>query len=213
MADGKKSREDLIKQLTSQVAAKSTDVSKGKKPPTKSKETRAPDIQKTEEKKAPVPGPSHFRTSSHPVKDYSKEKLSDKMFAGWKKALAKENSPERIGEIVKNILEGKKSNFTGYVEVEFEDNAIISVSENPIEVDAEVKDQLIDKSKFEPILEYLKNPQDAPPEIVKIAEGLTEEKIQKAIEIGADHIIKKPVIKVDGTIEYNIVASVEETPD
>jgi len=209
MSGKKKSREDLIKDLTSQIASKSGIINKDKKtqkPPDKSPESSP--LQKS----SPPPSSGRpFTRTPQPTKDYSKERISDKMFAGWRKALAKENSPERVEEIITNILNGKKKNFTGYVEVLFEDNTIVSVSENPVTIEEEVKEQFIDKSHFEALLEYLKNKGDAPPEIVLMAEGLSEEKIQKAIEIGAEHIIKKPVIKLDGSIQYNVIASVEDT--
>ncbi|RKY87071.1 hypothetical protein DRQ09_05085 [candidate division KSB1 bacterium] len=213
MADGKKSREELIKQLTSQVAAKRSSIDIGKKsvkkaPPVQ-KDTKPPEIHKKDVKKPP--SISGFRRASRPVKDFSKEKLADKMFAGWKKALAKENSPEKVEEIVNSIIKGEKPHYTGTVEVEFEDNNIISISENPVKIDEEVKEQLIDKTKFQSILDYFENPLNAEPEIVLLAEGLSKEKIQKAIELKAEHIIKKPIVKLDGTIEYNIVASVKET--
>jgi len=210
MSDEKKSRDDLIKQLTSQVATKGAPTKK-EAPPLKEPQKEKPkDTGKSEKAPAPVSSPGFARRSPRPVTDYSKERISDRMFAGWKKSLAKENSPVKIEETIQSILDGKKKDFTGYVEVEFEDNNIITINENPVELEEEVRDQVIDKSQFEAVLDYFKNPQNAPPEIAHVAEGLSEDKIQKAIEIGAEHILKKPIIKLDGSIEYNIVASVED---
>ena len=209
MDAGKQKRSDLIKHLTTQVAAKGSAVKKETKPA--QKPPLAAEKAPAASPPAGMPPISRMRRPAQPKRDFSRERISTRMFAGWKKSLESENSPKKVEETVKNILEGKKDNFTGYIEIEFEDNHLMGINELPVEIDESVKKVIIHKSKFKAIVEFFENPLDATKEISDLAEGIPKEKVLKAIELGAENIIKSPSIKLDGTVEYSISASVNET--
>ncbi|RKY85209.1 hypothetical protein DRQ09_07580 [candidate division KSB1 bacterium] len=126
--------------------------------------------------------------------------------------IAKKNplSIENIKSTMRAVMEGKKGSFTGRLKIGFEDNKIVLVELIPLETEEDLSEIIIQKDRFQDILKAIDHPEEATEEELKMAEGIEREKIIKAIELDAEQIIKTPFLKIDGTINYKITATLKE---
>ena len=120
------------------------------------------------------------------------------------------NSPDKIKKRLEELCDSGKGYFTGYVKIAIEMNEILELSEEPTQSKAEIKDKSIPQSKFEDLKKYYESPLDCDEETRNLAEGLPKEKFEKALELNAESIIKKPCLKLNGSVVYKFLASILE---
>jgi len=118
-------------------------------------------------------------------------------------------SLENVKSQMRHVLEGKEGAFTGALKVGFENDSIVEVELVPVETEEDFSEVIITSDKFQDIINALDNPDKATEEDLKLSEGIPKEKIAKAVEMNAEKIIKTPFLKLDGTIEYKITASLK----
>jgi len=125
--------------------------------------------------------------------------------------IAKKNplSMENVKSNVRQIMDGKKGSFTGSLKVGFESDKIVAVELVPVETEEDLSEVEILNDKFQDILNSIEDPKKASEEDLKLAEGIPKEKIIKAMEINAEKIIKTPFLRLDGSLEYKITASLK----
>jgi len=157
---------------------------------------------------------SRTKTASRPArvqkktKDFSKENVK---FTAYKSAYSGEkNTVKEVEERIREILEKDIGRFSGQMTIDIEKGKIQDIQTHKVEVDEDITDKLITKSQFDDVLKYFEDPNSVRYEISEMAKGLEKEKIEKAIEMGAEAIIKKVRVKADGTLEYNFIASVKK---
>ena len=125
--------------------------------------------------------------------------------------IAKRNplSMENVRANMRHVLDGQMGYFTGKLKIGIENNSIVEVELVPLETEEDLSEVTIPKERFNEMLDALQNPKNANPESKKLAEGIPIEKLERAIELKAEKIIKTPFLKLDGSVEYKITASLE----
>ncbi len=220
---GNENRGDKIKDLTQLISAKRVKMSVDGKLSKQSggsaqssspaaKKSAAPKSapQKSSGKPAAAGRPARPMRMHRPVKDFSKDDVYVKRTVDPMDEVDPSKLRERVKDEVKKILEKKKGIFTGKIKIGFEASKIVDIDVAKVEVDEDLEEKLIGKDKFDNIIKYLENPDPRNKEMTEITKGIPLDKIKKAKELGADSIIKKAKVKLDGTVQYTIIASVNQ---
>jgi hypothetical protein len=161
--------------------------------------------------KAPPPRPAAARGGSTPIaksKSFNKEAIK---FTAFPSSLSGEkNTVKEIDDKIRSIIDKDVGRFSGHMSIMIEQNKIVDIEMNKVETDEDITDKLITKDNFEDLMHYYENPDSVRFEIANLAKGLDKDQLEKAINMGAEAIIKKVRLKADGTIEYNFIASVKK---
>jgi len=120
------------------------------------------------------------------------------------------DSPEKVKDLLEVLCDSSRRIYTGNVKIMIEMNEIVGYTEEPVKPEKELKDIIITRDKFEEITKYFESPEKSNEEIKQMVKGLSKEKFLKAMELDADTIVKKPILKLDGTVEYKFIAAIFE---
>ncbi len=155
-------------------------------------------------------GPSRKMRTSRPAKDFSKDPVFMQTKVDPMQDTDPQNLRDRVKEIVNETIAKENGRFTGTVEVGFEANRIVALDASEITVEEDIEERTIPNEQFDEVINYIASPDPKNKELAALTKGIPLQKILKAKELEADAVIKKVKVKLDGTIEYSLIATVDE---
>lgn len=115
-------------------------------------------------------------------------------------------SPIYVKTLLQKICSHNAKHFTGTITVDFEENEIMDVhTEEMSPGDTELPEEIkIEKQDIDYLFEYFDTPDNLAPELQDLLVGIPKEKLEYARSHNVEYIMKKPFLKLDGTIGWDI---------